>query len=224
MIDDLVPCGNPVVAKLISTVERGVSCNTFTPIVMGGVKYCAWCGKQALAPGRRKYCSDACRESCNLFCFPQTDEGLKFLLRRQECKCATCGYSWELELENARERCLLEVYRRTWITEETRRNRMEEIRQEPVIEFVAYMKKVLPVRIRPEVDHIIPVALGGTTLGFENLQALCHTCHKKKTVIDVKQMAEVGIDKNYDEYMTKKRAAKKLAEAKYQEWLSQYRK
>lgn len=32
-----------------------------------------------------------------------------------------------------------------------------------------------------EVDHIIPLAEGGTH-AFENLQSLCHPCHSRKTV------------------------------------------
>jgi len=32
-----------------------------------------------------------------------------------------------------------------------------------------------------EIDHIIPVRLGGEPLEIENLQALCHLCHQRKT-------------------------------------------
>ncbi len=35
------------------------------------------------------------------------------------------------------------------------------------------------------VDHIIPLAYGGTNL-FENLQFLCNSCDKKKTSEDIK--------------------------------------
>ncbi len=32
-----------------------------------------------------------------------------------------------------------------------------------------------------EIDHILPLAMGGTN-DFNNLQLLCQTCHKKKTL------------------------------------------
>ena len=40
-----------------------------------------------------------------------------------------------------------------------------------------------------EVDHYIPVALGGTN-DLSNLQALCPPCHKLKTKKDVKDIAK----------------------------------
>lgn len=36
-----------------------------------------------------------------------------------------------------------------------------------------------------EVDHVIPVVLGGSD-SLENLQVLCHDCHKKKTSSELK--------------------------------------
>jgi 5-methylcytosine-specific restriction endonuclease McrA len=37
---------------------------------------------------------------------------------------------------------------------------------------------------KPEVDHIVPVSKGGATLGLDNHQAICYTCHKVKTKVD----------------------------------------
>ena len=34
------------------------------------------------------------------------------------------------------------------------------------------------------VDHIIPIGMGGATFDDENLQALCASCHGKKSVIE----------------------------------------
>ena len=42
-----------------------------------------------------------------------------------------------------------------------------------------------------EVDHYVPVALGGTN-DLSNLQALCLPCHKVKTRKDVKDIAKVN--------------------------------
>lgn len=37
----------------------------------------------------------------------------------------------------------------------------------------------------PEIDHIIPVALNGMSIGLENVQILCYGCHKIKTKKDM---------------------------------------
>ncbi len=36
-----------------------------------------------------------------------------------------------------------------------------------------------------EIDHILAIALGGNNWDLENLQLLCHDCHKKKTRKDI---------------------------------------
>ena len=43
---------------------------------------------------------------------------------------------------------------------------------------------------KPEVDHIVPLALGGDPVGFDNNQVLCYDCHKEKTKIDVGAIAK----------------------------------
>lgn len=43
-------------------------------------------------------------------------------------------------------------------------------------------KKVLKIMSNLEVDHIIEVSDGGDMWSEENLQTLCYSCHKKKTI------------------------------------------
>jgi 5-methylcytosine-specific restriction endonuclease McrA len=43
---------------------------------------------------------------------------------------------------------------------------------------------------RPEVDHIVPLALGGDLVAPSNIQVLCRTCHKKKTALDAVAIAD----------------------------------
>lgn len=48
-----------------------------------------------------------------------------------------------------------------------------------------------------EVDHIKPYALGGKMWDKDNLQVLCYECHKEKTKLDIKKIAELrAIKKN----------------------------
>lgn len=49
-----------------------------------------------------------------------------------------------------------------------------------------------------EVDHIIPVALGGRHV-LDNLQSLCHECHKKKTLQDSMRARGEGRNRNDSE-------------------------
>lgn len=41
-----------------------------------------------------------------------------------------------------------------------------------------------------EVDHIVPVCIGGASLDLDNLQTLCIECHKIKTKSDMKLIAD----------------------------------
>ncbi len=42
------------------------------------------------------------------------------------------------------------------------------------------------VREATEVDHIVPIAFGGLKYDTKNLQALCKSCHSKKTASENK--------------------------------------
>lgn len=41
-----------------------------------------------------------------------------------------------------------------------------------------------------EVDHIVPVSMGGDNFDLENLQTLCHECHARKTAEDMTRLRE----------------------------------
>ena len=45
-----------------------------------------------------------------------------------------------------------------------------------------------------DVDHIIPIAKGGAWFSTDNLQALCHACHSKKTASDKGYQIKNGCD------------------------------
>ncbi|MCA9312292.1 MAG: HNH endonuclease [Phycisphaerales bacterium] len=43
-----------------------------------------------------------------------------------------------------------------------------------------------------EVDHVVPIRAGGARLDQANLQALCKSCHSRKTVRDQRARGEGG--------------------------------
>lgn len=51
---------------------------------------------------------------------------------------------------------------------------------------------------RVEFDHVIPLGLGGTNHP-ENWAALCPTCHRRKTIADLKRIAKAKRQRRYHE-------------------------
>lgn len=62
-------------------------------------------------------------------------------------------------------------------------------------DFKTIVKVACIVGRTPEVDHIIPIALGGQSLGFDNHQVLCYDCHKTKTKKDIKDITKARKEK-----------------------------
>lgn len=195
MITELVPCGNPNIKELISVLSRSVrTSDHFKPHVKDGQKYCSWCWVKPFKHPRKLYCSDECRQSCNLFCYPQTEAGLHFLIISRGAKCEKCSYSWQEKIEAARaERItglkqyidMVVTYSKKIDTSLPWKN-IRDLESGKVTQcLISKAKFNIEGNRRPEIDHIIPVALGGTTLGFENLQLLCCECHKTKTKQDM---------------------------------------
>ena len=62
-----------------------------------------------------------------------------------------------------------------------------------------------------EVDHIIPIKMGGDPLDINNQQTLCYPCHKRKTKKDVGQMAAMNrICKEIRNYFNYKKKQNKM--------------
>jgi 5-methylcytosine-specific restriction endonuclease McrA len=57
---------------------------------------------------------------------------------------------------------------------------LEEIKEQDPMASYGYL----------EVDHIVPIALGGDMWEDSNLQVLCRSCHKEKTKQDMKKIVE----------------------------------
>lgn len=103
-------------------------------------------------------------------------------MKERGCHCAKCGFSWKDFALQAFD----EQEGKKWF-----QTAMDNLRLNIFDAYVVNRTKQLVPKIRAiEIDHIIPVALGGTTFGFENLQLLCYECHKIKTKEDMAEIAK----------------------------------
>lgn len=181
----VIECGNPLCDDLKKTEKRSISASDIKVIKKDGWRWCAWCGKERVA-GNRKYCSEECRDNCYAFSWPQSEWGLEYHLQKQDFKCADCGFDWRELLDS-----MIEEYGRRNIVAYNEDGKAS-----------SYMFKIFKGRCenkygkerKPEVDHIVPIKLGGEAVGFDNHQILCHTCHKNKTKIDVSNIAKARRD------------------------------
>lgn len=170
---------NPQVEELTkSCKERSYNLSALKAVtrVMGeGLKptrFCVWCGEVKLNHGNQKYCSSPCSTNAMAWAYPQKEEGLFMLLVRQDWKCNLCDHSWKQLAQNIHDaeyakypqHVLGGVY--DWM-------------------LVKRLKYKAEKKHAPEVDHIVPIYKGGTSLGLENHQAICYTCHKSKTGKDL---------------------------------------
>lgn len=172
---------NPQVLELTASYrDRSYRLSDFNPIKLDGInKNCIWCLKK-LSGNKHKWCSTGCVASALAWAKPNGAHGLKVLLYKNNFKCAVCGFSYRLYFDQA----YLKVKNRPYF----RRPRMRSQRIEYLIRA---FRKLVPRDDRPEIDHVISVALGGQTLGFENLQLLCCKCHKVKSKKDLKDRMAV---------------------------------
>lgn len=138
-----------------------------------GKRYCVWCTEKVLTHGNQKYCSTECSTSMMAWGYPQKEEGLGMLLLRQQYKCNLCQFDWAPEIQKI----------------------ISDTRIPPVprnYDFMNNFNWTLIKRLKnrtakercPEVDHITPIYKGGQSLGLDNHQAICYTCHKEKSKVD----------------------------------------
>lgn len=100
-----VPTGHPKVKELLETSVR------YIPLEDLDRKrnLCKWCWKESTPTYRHKYCSDECRLSAEIFCYPQQQLSKLFHLTQQDGLCANCerefgkvyeGRKLEMELDH----------------------------------------------------------------------------------------------------------------------------
>lgn len=183
-----VECKNPKVTELKKgDHRRHINASSFKKIIKDGLKYCAWCGDNRIS-GNRKYCNDACRDNCYAFIHPQKEYGLEYHLQSQDFKCADCKFDYRQTMDK-----MDKAYNKRnlvgWDENKEGANPwyFGRLKYRVEIEFGKNKK--------PEVDHIVPIALGGDVVGFDNHQVLCYDCHKNKTKIDISEIAKMKRDK-----------------------------
>lgn len=169
-----IECKNPKVSELKKgDGRRHINASSFKKIIKDGLNYCAWCGENRVS-GKRKYCNNHCRDNCYTFIYPQSELGLEYHLEEQDFKCADCQFDYMPFVEKTGNINGIRKYKKNDIPNERLFKRL----------------KTMVFKInRPEVDHVIPIALGGDPVGFDNHQILCYSCHKKKTKNDVGMIA-----------------------------------
>jgi len=180
------PPKNPRVTELTkSWTERSANLDFIRPLKLEELdtkgrpkKLCAWCHEGVLRGGNQKYCSNDCSDSAMAWAYPQKENGLKFLLVRQDWKCAECKFDYAIAMKDILDR-EANRYPATadmlWFKDHSRLPWY----------YMKRLKDKLPKDRKPEVDHIVPIYKGGASLGLENHQAICYTCHKTKTKSDL---------------------------------------
>jgi len=201
---EYLPHTNPQVdaLKVRFRGKRGGSKTGLLPVERYGMRLCAWCAKKPLATHSQKYCSQLCSQSSDAFFYP-TKAGYPFLLARQGGQCAGCDLDWEPILierfQKKIKRCEEAIARtKAKMDQDPERYKGDLMRDEYELEelraklenrglsfwLALGIRHLIPYDQEPQVDHIIPVALGGDGVGLENHQVLCRLCHAKKTKQD----------------------------------------
>jgi len=122
------------------------------------------------------------RPTCIILEDVKKEKNMRLIEALKTGKCAYCGKPIPPKRKYyCSEECRLKFYKKykymiTW----------EEVRRK-VLERDNYTC-VICGKPAEEVDHIVPVSLGGALFDMDNLQSLCKECHKKKTKEDRKKL------------------------------------
>lgn len=139
-------------------------------------KVCSWCNAKPIEKGRKKYCSEACVFSAQVYVNPQTPKAKAWVfVAIQSCACRICGEDFEDELVAIAES------KRPFMTGLPRDGKFT----------LSYWGLGYGTGERWQVDHIVPIHKGGRGIGFENVQVVCATCHRKKTAVDLSKVKVV---------------------------------
>lgn len=127
---------------------------------------CAWCNASPIPSCRKKYCSTDCVSSLYIWTAPQSPTAKGFILiERQDFACAACGLDWSYDVKK----------------------RMDIARHYRHKEKFSYGYLMNNTGHLLQVDHIIPIHLGGDGIGLGNVQVICAGCHLRKSASERKK-------------------------------------
>ncbi len=159
-----------VASRILAAADpraRYIPLTRFEPTAQG---LCAWCNESALPPRSKKYCSETCALSAQMIAHPQCPGAKAYLfVRVQDCICPTCGEDfgeiWASMLE--RHAATLASFKEHGWYKQTAK--------------ITYHWLGSQTGDRWQVDHVVPIHMGGRGTGFENVQVICAPCHSRKT-------------------------------------------
>ena len=166
------PSRNPQVAIITESYRERVYRVSNLPFIPGD-RSCVWCGDPLKSSHHAsRYCKDPnCQTSAYAWASPQKEEGLWFLLVRQDFKCLGCGHDYAPLIEDS-------------IVGKFYGCKVKDFRGKFNHWIMKKLKELCPKEVKPEVDHRIPISKGGQSLGLENHSCVCYTCHKAKSKVD----------------------------------------
>lgn len=170
------PSKNPKVEELQkSCTDRSVPVADLTWIIReDGSKGCIWCGDPLKTKHHaQRYCKDKmCPKSAYAWSYPQKEEAMNFLMIRQDWCCNICKHDWKPFIESD---IVGQFYGTMNVDYKTEINYY----------VIKRLKQNIDPKLKPEVDHIVPIYKGGQSLGLDNHQIICYLCHKRKTAVDL---------------------------------------
>lgn len=171
-------CENPLIEEITKTWKKRIYNLSDIKLPKEIIKACVWC-LGPLKGAQRRWCGEECVESAQAWGNPQREQGLSILLIRQEFKCKMCQFDYGAIVE--------EMFKSPKIPYGF--SQLKDNWRTKSSYWIAHRLKDhmhmndLPHRL--EVDHIVAISKGGTSLGLDNHQAICYTCHKTKTKQDL---------------------------------------
>lgn len=131
---------------------------------------CLWCNVGKLPTKRHKYCSKDCAHSAWTYCNPQNNEFKGYVLcELQQGACAICG------LDHS-EFIIKRILENKEMAEERVADGFTGWKNWSYLLVMNNTGDVL------QVDHRLAIFKGGSGIGWDNIQVVCTSCHKKKTI------------------------------------------
>jgi len=140
---------------------------------------CGWCNIGIVKKSNAKYCSSNCRESAQMYCYPQSPQTKAWIfINKQYCTCLKCGEIFEDDVDQI-------VNAKLEYNNENaeRYGHIYGWKKDEPVEYWQVGKKIGSLF---DADHIVALCNGGRGIGLENMQVICKTCHHKKTARDLK--------------------------------------